>query len=212
MFSEITVIVPCFNRQDFLPRLLRSLNDQDIDKSQFKVIIVDDGSDAPINLNFEDYNFKINLIRHDNNKGLPASLNTAIKNVNTRYFVRIDSDDYVHQSFLKILKLKFELEPDIIASAVDYQKVDLTERILGIFSCDENPIGCGIMFRTEIIKMVGNYNEEMLLGEEVEFRKRVDKKFKIHRIALPLYRYVKHDSNITNNKELYEFYKGKVNE
>lgn len=212
MFCEITIIIPCYNRQDFLPRLLRSLNDQEMDKDNFRAIIVDDGSHDPVSIDSEMYDFKIDIYRHNKNLGLPSALNTALKNTNTRFFVRIDSDDYVHKSFLKVLKLKFEVEPNVKVVALDYIKVDQTEKVIGIFSCDEHPIGCGIMFRTEIIKVIGMYNEKMLLAEEIDFRNRVMERFKIHRIELPLYRYVQHDNNITNNKELYDYYKDRIDE
>lgn len=209
-FPEITVLIPCHNRQDFLPRALRSLNDQSIDSSKFKVIIIDDGSVKPVKINHNDYNYEIILLTHSKNSGLPSALNTGIQNVNTRYFVRVDSDDYVHRDFLRVMRLKFEVEPNVMAVALDYLKVDETEKVLGVFSCNKDPIGCAIMFRTEIIKVIGAYNEEMLLGEEVEFRSRLEKEYKIHRIALPLYRYVQHDNNISNNKDLYDYYKGKI--
>ena len=64
MYAEITIIIPCFNRQDFLPRLFRSLNDQVMDKNNFKVIVVDDGSKQPISINHNEYEFKITLLRH----------------------------------------------------------------------------------------------------------------------------------------------------
>ena len=212
MYAEITIIIPCFNRQDFLPRLFRSLNDQVMDKNNFKVIVVDDGSKQPISINHNEYEFKITLLMHKKNLGLPAALNTALKEVNTRFFVRIDSDDYVHKLFLTVLRLKFELDSNSMAASVDYIKVNQTEQLIGIFSSETNPIGCGIMFKTEIIKIVGNYDEKMLLAEEIEFRNRVQKLYKIHNIALPLYRYVQHDENITNDIEKYNYFKKKLNE
>ena len=126
--------------------------------------------------------------------------------------MRIDSDDYVHKLFLTVLRLKFELDSNAMAASVDYIKVNQTEQLIGIFSSETNPIGCGIMFKTEIIKIVGNYDEKMLLAEEIEFRNRVQKLYKIHNIALPLYRYVQHDENITNDIEKYNYFKKKLNE
>ena len=61
MFSEISIIIPCYNRQDFLPRLLRSLNDQEMNKDNFRVIIVDDGSHDPVSINSEPFDFKIDI-------------------------------------------------------------------------------------------------------------------------------------------------------
>lgn len=183
-----------------------------MDKGNFKVIIVDDGSEEPVTVKSSLYEFTIDIFRHDKNYGLPTALNTALKNVETRFFVRIDSDDYVHRSFLTVLRLKFELEADTKVVALDYAKVDENENLIAIYSCDEFPIGCAIMFRTEIIKVTGLYDEKMLLAEEIEFRKRVTEHFTIDRVALPLYRYTQHEHNLTNDDELYKHYIGKIND
>jgi hypothetical protein len=43
------------------------------------------------------------------------------------------------------------------------------------------------------------YDEKFLLHEDLDLRKRFEKKYLIHRIELPLYRYRRHAKNITNN-------------
>ena len=90
--------------------------------------------------------------------------------------------------------------------------MDESERIISINSCEKEPIGCAIMFRTEIIKQIGLYDEKMLLAEEIDFRNRVVKFFKIHRIALPLYRYVQHNGNMTNDEDLYNYYRNNLSD
>jgi glycosyltransferase involved in cell wall biosynthesis len=209
---DISVIIPCYNRDVFLNRALRSLNNQSLDSNRFQVIIVDDGSDKNIELDPNLYEFKIHLFRHPRNLGLPSALNTGLSNTSTRYFVRLDSDDYVHQDFLRVLLLKFQLDQKTVAASVDYIKVDQMERQLGIFSFEKDPIGCAVMFKTEVIKQVGMYNEEMILAEEIEFQKRFEKYYQISHINLPLYRYCQHDGNITKDTGLYEEFKEKIDE
>jgi hypothetical protein len=46
----------------------------------------------------------------------------------------------------------------------------------------------------------------MMLLEEMELRHRFEKKYKIGHCHVPFYRYVRHDANITNNKEDIEYY------
>jgi hypothetical protein len=48
---------------------------------------------------------------------------------------------------------------------------------------------------------IGLYDEEFQLHEERELRHRFEKKYKIHRLELPLYRYRRHENNITNDHE-----------
>ena len=60
------------------------------------------------------------------------------------------------------------------------------------------------MFKTENLVEIGLYNEKFFLHEEKELRLRFEKKYSIERVALPLYRYRKHESNMTNNKRRYK--------
>ena len=66
------------------------------------------------------------------------------------------------------------------------------------------------MFRIEQLIDVGLYNEDFLYREEEELRKRFETKYKIHRIPMPLYRYRRHQDNMTNNLEKMKIYKTKL--
>ena len=55
------------------------------------------------------------------------------------------------------------------------------------------------MFRTHHYKEIGLYDEDFQLNEERDLRFRFEKKYKIHRLELPLYRYRRHENNITND-------------
>jgi hypothetical protein len=66
----------------------------------------------------------------------------------------------------------------------------------------DKPIACGIMFRKDKFLDVGLYDENFLWHEEKELRVRFEKKYTINHLDLPLYRYRKHDDNITSNKEM----------
>ena len=63
----------------------------------------------------------------------------------------------------------------------------------------ENPIGCGIIFATSHLIEIGLYDENFQLHEERELRHRFEKKYQVHRLELPLYRYRRHENNITND-------------
>lgn len=65
-----------------------------------------------------------------------------------------------------------------------------------------DPIGCGIMFRIEQLIDIGLYDDGFLSHEDKDLRIRFEKKYSIHRVELPLYRYRRHDSNMTNDSEL----------
>ena len=86
------------------------------------------------------------------------------------------------------------------AVACDYYLVDDSEKVISKQNCQKKPIACGIIFKTQNLIDLGLYDEEFLLYEDIDFRKRFKTKFNIHRIPIPLYRYRRHENNITNNK------------
>jgi hypothetical protein len=90
------------------------------------------------------------------------------------------------------------------AVACDYNLVNDQEVLISRKNCMEEPIACGIMFRTDQIVDIGLYDENFLLHEERDLRIRFLKKYNIHRLELPLYRYRRHCANTTNNREAME--------
>ena len=166
--------------------------------------MVDDGSTDSTKKIYEAFSDEIKIIKHKKNLGLPTALNTGIKNVKGRFLVRVDSDDYVNSEFLQILFLFISENPNYDAVSCDYLLVDDKEQTIKRYDCLKDPIGCGIMFKTDHLIEIGLYNEKFLLHEEKELRLRFEKKYSINRVPLPLYRYRKHASNMTNNKKKFK--------
>src|SRR5579862_3427201 len=63
---RISVVLATYNRLDLLKRLLGCLARQTFDPSRFEVIVVDDGSKEPVELDARDYPFALTLIRQAN--------------------------------------------------------------------------------------------------------------------------------------------------
>lgn len=202
----ISVIIPVHNQQNYLGRCLRSILDQSLAKSDYEIIVIDDGSTDNSKSIYNIFLDNIILIKHKKNLGLPSALNKGIKCAKGRFFIRLDADDYVHHEYLKILSLFLSLNDDIDAVACDYQLVDKNEKVIEIKNCMDFPIGCGIMFRQSHIVELGMYDEKQLIHEEKDLRSRFLNKYNIKRVELPLYRYRKHENNMTNNKELMSHY------
>ncbi len=199
MNFQISVIVPVFNREEYIGRCLRSLLSQSMGKKNFEIIVVNDGSTDSSEKILNAFKEDIKIIKNEKNLGLSAALNKGIKNSKGKYIVRVDSDDYVNSEFLKILYLFVSLNDDYDAVACDYFLVDDNENIIKRVDCEKNPIGCGIIFQAKDLISIGLYNEKFLLNEEKELRERFIKKFNIRRVSLPLYRYRRHTGNMTNN-------------
>ena len=203
---QISVIIPVYNQERFIGRCLRSILNQSIPRKEYEIILIDDASKDNTLEVIKKYLSDIELIQHDENKGLPASLNTGIKQANGRFIIRLDSDDYVHYEYLNLLSLYLKMNSHVDAVTCDYFEVDNKEKILKRKSHKDYPIGCGIMFRIEQLIEIGLYDEEQLWHEERELMDRFLKSFSLEHLNFPLYRYRKHDSNMTSNKEMMNKY------
>lgn len=197
----VSVLVPVYNQERFIGRCLRSLLSQNYPREEFDIVVIDDGSTDRTPYALELFEDEITLVRNDQNLGLPASLNRGIRATSAPFVVRVDSDDYVNAEFLSLLNLFLSNNSYMDAVACDYLMVDDREEVVGRKSCSEEPIACGIMFRTDQLIDVGLYDESFLLHEDRDLRIRFLKKYKIHRLELPLYRYRRHETNISNNAE-----------
>jgi hypothetical protein len=76
----------------------------------------------------------------------------------------------------------------------------------------KEPIACGIMFRTEQLIDIGLYDESFLRHEDRDLRLRFLDRYTIHHVPLPLYRYRRHDDNITNDVAAMNFHEERLNE
>ena len=197
---KISVIVPAYNQEKYLRRCLRSLLDQTINREDYEIILINDGSKDKTKLEANLFKDEIRLINNKKNKGLPHSINQGIISAKGRYIVRVDSDDYVNKEFLNIPYNFLSSNPSIDAVSCDYLLVNDREIVLKRENSEKKPVGCGIMFRVEHLLDLGLYDKSFLVHEDKDLRYRFLKKYKIYRIPLALYRYRKHQNNITNNK------------
>ncbi len=199
---DISVIIPVHNREKYISRAIRSILNQSISHEKYEIIVIDDGSDDSSISVIETFKDKIRLFVNDKNIGLPGSLNKGINNARGRFIIRLDSDDYVHYDYLKIPYLFLSFNSNFDAVCCDYYIVDDHENISSRENAKKSPIGCGIMFRQEHLISIGLYDENQKLNEEKELMYRFKKKFKVERIPLPLYRYRKHENNMTDDPKL----------
>lgn len=101
--SLISVIVPVYNVEPFLPYCLDTIAQQTYHK--LEIIIVDDGSTDNSGQISDDFSKKDSRARviHQQNQGLYAARNTGQKAATGDYFMFIDSDDYIHLDMVNIL-------------------------------------------------------------------------------------------------------------
>ena len=105
--ANISVIVPVYKVEEFLSRCVDSILCQSY--TDFELILVDDGSPDSCGALCDAYaeqDSRIHVI-HQENGGLSAARNSGIDwvfaNSDSRWLAFVDSDDWVHPDFLKVL-------------------------------------------------------------------------------------------------------------
>ena len=102
--TDVSVIVPTFNRLELLARALESLAAQTLDASRFEVLVVNDCGMDPgeVVAEFAD-DLRITLLSTPENSGLAATRNVGIAAATGRYVSFLDDDDCFYPEHLALL-------------------------------------------------------------------------------------------------------------
>lgn len=198
---NVSLIITAYNYDKYIERALRSCLDQSMPRSQYEVIVVNDCSSdntAKILTNYAD---EVQVHNLKKNVGLAAARNFAVKKARGQFVVFLDADDYIQRDLLLVQKTFLTENSSLDAVSVDYYLVDERGRHLEHVNAERKPIACGIMFRKDLLLDIGLYDESFRAREEEDLRIRFLKKYSIHNIILPLYRYRMHDANLTKNQD-----------
>lgn len=197
----VSVIITAYNYDRYLERCLRSVLDQSLPKSQYEIIVVNDGSTDKTKEVLDNYTDVARIFHLEKNRGLSYARNFGIKKARGMFVVFVDADDYIQHDMLLIQKTFLTENNKLDAVSVDYYLVDERGTHIEHVNAEEKPIACGIMFRKDFLYDVGLYDESFRAREDEDLRIRFLKKYKIYNIILPLYRYRMHDSNLTKDKQ-----------
>ena len=99
----ISVIVPIYNVEEYLPRCLESISNQSY--KHIEIILVDDGATDSSTKIIQKYVQKDERMRaiHKTNGGLSSARNRAIQEAKGEYLTFIDADDYVANDYVEYL-------------------------------------------------------------------------------------------------------------
>ena len=208
----VSIIITNYNYSKYLHRCLRSCLKQTLDDDKIEIILVDDNStDNSIDV-AKDYiklpNFKI--ISMKKNMGVAYCSNIGLKNAKGKFVVRVDSDDYVTKEFTNFLSYYLIENAHILGVACDYYHIDDNEKKIKHISSKEFPVSCGIMYNKKKLLKFGGYNPKYFHREEEELRLRLGKKYIVHNLNLPLYRYRLHKNNKTKSNNYKDVYRRKI--
>ena len=164
--STLIILICSYNSVRFVKDCLNSLASQEYGGAPFKVLFLDDGS--------RDDSFKIALsyvyvipglriLRNKNNKGLVYSCNKALKHIDTPYFMRLDTDDYLAKDAVSIIFDNLSCAKDNVFMVFNRWEVlkGKDKKINPSVTHDMfSWLAAGTVFNTLAVRGVGGYSDE----------------------------------------------------
>lgn len=201
---DISIIILNYNRASFLDRSVRSCADQILFNKSTEIILIDDGStDNSINYVKEMKISNLKVFSNYVNKGIGYSSKKGVNLCKGKYFIRVDSDDFLNAHALEMMSKILDANEELAFVNCDHFRVDqrgLKQKKIKVNTSKKlKDHGAGVLFRTDLVKKVGNYRSSLREGEDYDLISRLKKKFKFFYLPVPLYRYYIHDKNISHS-------------
>lgn len=124
---KLSVIIPYYNAEQWIGKMLDTLLDQDISKDIYEIIVIDDGSTHSVD-SLQSYTDKYPNIHYyrEDNAGLSAARNWGIELAKGEWLYFCDSDDYVQpQVFGFVLNTLESLDLDMLVCDWHYVQPDV---------------------------------------------------------------------------------------
>jgi len=177
-----SIIISTYNQEKFIEDAIESVLNQDFPKSEFEIIVVDDGSTDKTYEKVKKYKEKIKYI-YKENKGQASCYNVGINIAEGKYISLLDADDYFLPEKLKKVGEEFEkyeevgsviharktifMGKEIELNFQEAHNIELNKNTLDIFIKNGHVTPAQLNFRKEILKNVLPIPEKnMIMGPD----------------------------------------------
>lgn len=221
----VTVLIPTFNRAQYLEKTIKSVLNQDYEK--IEILVIDDGSsdDTEFVVN-KINNSKIKYFRNYKNLGLQKTLNKGLGLATGNLIARLDDQDvWIDKSKITKQVDVFNKDPETVLVGVGVEVVNLAGELVNKFLLPETDkeirdvilgknvfIHSGVMFSKEKALAAGGYAETVDLKHIEDFALWLSLGKLGRFYNLPIYGvcYVDDSSSITNQNIILQAKRSKV--
>jgi glycosyltransferase involved in cell wall biosynthesis len=213
MPALISIIIPAFNRADFIPAAIQSVLRQT--RTDFELIIRDDGStDATLaaaeSAAASDPRVRILPGPHT---GVSASINTAATLATGKYLGVLDSDDLLAPTALEETAAILDARPDIGMVYTDYLTMTPAGQAIGPGSRTKIPYSKDRLLidfmtfhfrliRKELFQQIGGMDSTLDSSEDYDLCLKLSEITQIHHLPRPLYLYRVHRHSVSTEQRL----------
>lgn len=206
--SKISIIIPTFNRRDYITTALDSVLKQT--HKDYEIIIIDDGSNDDTKDVLKPYQNNIRYF-YQGNKGIPTTRNRGIREAGGDYIAFLDSDDYWLPKKLERQMECFSKNPDygMVATRCSSIRPDgsLREKnrpgksgwvLIDLFKANFIRTSSA-MIKKECLDTVGVFDESLPECEEYDLWLRIAKKYPVGFINDPLAVYTDNPKGVSTD-------------
>lgn len=201
--KKVSVVLPTHNGAEYLAGAIANCLEQA--NVNLELVIVDDGSQdetAGIIAAVDDP--RVIKLRHPENRGLSAALNTGFAAATGQYLTWTSDDNLYAPDALSTMANYLDMHPHLAFVYADYWMIDCNGKVLGLQPVEAQEaliegdcVGPCFLYRREVYEAVGPYNPELPLIEDYEYWLRVSERFIMQPIHQPLYFYRLHPAALT---------------
>lgn len=199
----ISIIIPSYNRAEFLKEAIQSVLDQDYfscdsGASLFELLVIDDGSTDQTKTVVDSFSSPI-VYRYQNHKGVSAARNLGIKLSRGDYVAFLDSDDLWKKDKINVQMSLINSLPQtricyteeiwirnmvFVNPKKKHQKYSgwIFEKVLPLCLLSLS----SSLFHRSVFKEVGIFDEDLPACEDYDLGIRVALRYPIHLITKPL--------------------------
>ena len=209
-----SVVIPLYNKQKYIAAAVESILAQTF--SDFEIIVVDDCStDTSVTVVSRFSDPRIKIISRPENGGLSATRNTGINAATSEFIAFLDADDTWKPEFLRRIRDLIELFPRAGLFATAYEelypngKALLVKNGLNIkpgemdlvddffLAAAKQPIisYASTVIKKEVFENAGYFDEQITLGEDVDFNIRANVLYDLAYYNASCARYTMHSEN-----------------
>lgn len=171
--DRVTVVIPCYNQQEWLIDALDSVLKQTV--LPHAVIVIDDGSTIPIIYPRQLPPTPTQIVRVTN-RGLPSARNTGLMLTRTEAFLPLDADDWLEPTYIEKTLALFK-DADVVVPGLQEHGPTRNSTFMPGYDRPLHEVTLDVMwefnrtfycslFRTELLKSIGGYNGRMIEGFE----------------------------------------------
>ncbi len=209
---KVSVIIPAYNRVDYIDQTVRSVLDQTY--HYVELIVVDDGSTDGTYEKILSYGNRLTLLTHEDraNRGQSAAINLGLANATGKYIAILDSDDYWGLNKLEIQVGYLEEHPDVGLLYTNGYAVDAGGEILYPIYTDSHVehnepdnilLDCYILLpqnslvRKSIYDQLAGFNESYRAAQDHDMLIQIAEKTTFSYLSDKLFYYRVHDDSIS---------------